>query len=72
NQISRFYNFNVNVLDTARIVAEKLSLILASEKLLKKEKSIGHHFYVSDHTPYFEVIANMFFGEKIKLEKVKA
>jgi glutamate racemase len=71
NQISRFYNFNVNVLDTARIVAEKLSSVLASEELLKKDKTAGHHFYVSDHTPYFEVIANMFFGEKIKLEKVK-
>lgn len=71
NQISRYYNFNVNVLDSARIVAENLKSILEAENLLKNDKGEGHHFYVSDHTPYFEVIANMFFGEKIKLEKVK-
>lgn len=71
NQISRFYNFNVNVLDSAMIVAEKLKAGLKANKLLKSEKGEGHHFYVSDHTPYFEIIANMFFGEKIRLEKVR-
>jgi glutamate racemase len=71
NQISRFYNFNVNVLDSAMIVAEKLKHELSANNLLKKEGAEGHHFYVSDHTPYFEVIASMFFGEKIRLEKIK-
>lgn len=71
NQISRFYNFNVNVLDSAQVVAEKLKDILIEKDLLNKKPGSRHHFYVSDHTNYFEIIARMFFGEKISLEKVR-
>jgi len=71
NQISRFFNFNVNVLDSATIVAEKLRDVLAEQHLFTPDPGKGHHFYVSDHTDYFEVIAKMFFGEKLYLEKVR-
>lgn len=69
NQISRFYNFEVNVLDSARIVAEQLQNFLSMEHLLCDKRTEPDRFYVSDHTPYFEVIARMFFNEKISLEK---
>ena len=69
NQISRFLNFEVNVLDTAQIVAQSVQHFLAENDLLATQKAGDNQFYVSDHTPYFEVIANIFFNEKISLEK---
>jgi len=69
NQISRFLNFEVNVLDTARIVALSAQQFLAENSLLASSRLGENKFYISDHTPYFEVIANMFFNEKISLEK---
>jgi glutamate racemase len=71
NQISRFYNFNVNVIDTARIVAEKLKETLQENDLLNDSIPGSHKFYVSDHTESFDVIARMFFGEKINLQKIR-
>lgn len=69
NQISRYLNFEVNVFDTARIVALSVQEFLTGNELLASKRAGENQFYVSDHTPYFEVIANMFFNEKIKLEK---
>lgn len=71
NQISRFYNFNVNVIDSAKIVAETLREELTRKQLLRNDKAPRHEFFVSDHTDYFEIIAKMFFGEKIDLNKVR-
>jgi glutamate racemase len=70
NQINRFFNFEVNVIDSAVIVAEKLREELIKNKLLRNDPAPKHEFYVSDHTDYFEIIARMFFGEKIILNKV--
>ncbi|MEA3477779.1 MAG: glutamate racemase [Bacteroidota bacterium] len=69
NQISRFLNFEVNVFDTARIVALSVQEFLTGNDLLATARKGENQFYISDHTPYFEVIANVFFNEKIKLEK---
>jgi len=69
NQISRYFNFKVNVLDTAKIVALAVQKFLLENDLLSSQPGGANLFYVSDHTPYFEVIANMFFNEKIHLEK---
>jgi glutamate racemase len=69
NQISRFFDFNVNVHDTARIVAQAVQRFLAENDLLSPGQEFVNRFYVSDHTPYFEAIANIFFNEKIRLEK---
>jgi glutamate racemase len=69
NQISRYYNFEVNVMDTARIVAEYLKTYLADHNLLAEKRPGENLYFVSDHTPSFETIANMFFNEKIKLQK---
>lgn len=70
NQINRFFNFRVNVIDSAMIVAEKLRAILYEKDLLQQKPGSKHQFYVSDHTEYFEVIARMFFGEKTGLSKI--
>jgi len=69
NQISRYLNFEVNVLDTARIVALSVQKFLSEQGLLASRRAGGDLFFISDHTPYFEVIANMFFNEKIELQK---
>lgn len=69
NQISRFLNFEVNVLDTARIVALSVQELLSTKDLLATKRNGENQFYVSDHTLYFEAIANMFFNEKISLIK---
>ncbi len=69
NQISRFFNFEVNVLDTARIVAEYLQGYLRDHNMLAQERAGENRFYVSDHTTSFGTIANMFFNEKINLQK---
>lgn len=69
NQISRFFNFEVDVLDSAKIVAQAVQGYLQENDLLNTGTGAVNQFYVSDHTPYFEVIANIFFNEKIHLEK---
>jgi glutamate racemase len=69
NQISRVLNFEVNVLDTARIVAIYVQQYLADKGMLAEKPAGENRFYISEHTHYFEVIANMFFNEKILLEK---
>jgi glutamate racemase len=69
NQISRFFNFEVNVYDTARIVAQAVRQFLMDNDLLSSGPPGENQFFVSDYTPSFEVIANMFFNEKIGLEK---
>jgi len=71
NQISKFFNFEVNVIDSAKIVAEKLHETLIENKLLNNSgEKHDHEFFVSDHTEYFGIIAKMFFGENINLQKI--
>ncbi len=69
NQISRFFDFRVNVVDSAVIVAEHLREVLATNRLLNTSRTGQYEFHVSDRTDYFEVIAGMFFGKKITLRK---
>ncbi|MCF8379964.1 MAG: glutamate racemase [Bacteroidales bacterium] len=69
NQIHRFFNFRVNIIDSAQIVAERLKFILSEKQLLNTSAKASHQFFVSDHTDYFEIIAKMFFGEKIVLQR---
>lgn len=62
NQISKFFNFDIEVVDSARVVALELRKIMEDNKLLnKEEKRINDKFFVSDYTTYFEKIARMFF-----------
>ncbi|HYW96753.1 MAG TPA: glutamate racemase [Bacteroidales bacterium] len=70
NQISRFFNFDVNVIDSARLVAGELKNELSAAGLLNSGSVKGEYrFHVSDLTDYFAIIARMFFGENITLQK---
>ncbi len=70
NQIRKFYNFKTTVIDSSEVVAGKLKEVLTNHKLLNTTgKEPEHEFYVSDYTDFFETLAEMFFDEKIKLQK---
>jgi len=70
NQIRKFYNFKTTVIDSSEVVARKLKEVLTENNLLNKENILPEHeFYVSDYTDFFETLAEMFFDEKIKLQK---
>nr|MCU0408508.1 glutamate racemase [Bacteroidales bacterium] len=57
NQISKFFNFNVEVVDSARIVSVALRDLLAKNNLLNDKSPGKDQFFVSDYTDYFEKIA---------------
>jgi glutamate racemase len=69
NQINKFFNFNVDVIDSSKIVAASLRDLLVKENLQNdSQESIQHRFYVSDITPSFKIISKMFFEEAVNLE----
>jgi glutamate racemase len=71
NQIAKFYNFQVQIIDSAMIVAQYLKKQLRDSKLLNTGDKPGEHaFMVSEYTDYFEIISRMFFEGEIQLEKV--
>jgi glutamate racemase len=69
NQISKFFNFNVEIVDSARIVSVILRDVLEKNGLLNNSGIMKDQFYVSDYTEYFEKIARMFFEGEINLQK---
>jgi glutamate racemase len=69
NQISKIFNFNIEVVDSARIVSMILRETLEKKGLLNDSGKVKDIFFVSDYTPYFEKIARMFFEGEINLRK---
>ena len=69
NQISKIFNFNVEVIDSARIVSMILRETLEKKNLLNDSGKVTDQFFISDYTPYFEKIARMFFEGEINLKK---
>ena len=69
NQISKIFNFNVEVIDSARIVSMILRETLEKNKILNDSGIVNDQFFVSDYTDYFEKIARMFFERDINLKK---
>lgn len=69
NQISKIFNFNVEIVDSARIVSLLLKETLEKNDLLKSSGKVIDKFFISDYTPYFEKIARMFFEGEINLTK---
>jgi glutamate racemase len=69
NQISKFFNFNVEVIDSARIVSLILREKLEKNNLLNDSGIFKDQFFISDYTSYFEKIARMFFEGEINLKK---
>ena len=69
NQISKYYNFSTDVIDSSKIVANSLVDLLRSKDLLNTNTDKGEsRFCVSDMTPSFKVISKMFFEEDVNLE----
>ena len=69
NQISKIFNFNVDVVDSARIVSMILRETLEKNNLLNDSGNVKDQFFISDYTTYFEKIARMFFEGDINLKK---
>lgn len=70
-QIARFFDFRVQIVDSAVIVAKRLRKLLRENNLLNKDsENPVHQFLVSDYTEYFEIIARMFFEGDIRLQKI--
>jgi glutamate racemase len=69
NQINKFFNFNVEVVDSARIVSGVMREVLEKNNLLNDSGVVRDQFFVSDYTDYFEKIARMFFEGEINLNK---
>jgi len=72
NQINKFFNFGVDVIDSSRIVANYLRAKLIKHDQLNQDQNPNpvHRFLVSDFTDYFQVISKLFFEENIVLEKI--
>ncbi|MBN1950480.1 MAG: glutamate racemase [Bacteroidales bacterium] len=69
HQINKFYNFDVDIVDSGKIVAGSLKDMLVKNNLLNEQATPGKNtFYVSDFTRYFKQISRMFFEEDIELE----
>jgi glutamate racemase len=69
NQISKIFNFNIEVIDSARLVSVILRDVLEKNNLLNDSGIVNDQFFVSDYTPYFGKIAKMFFEGDINLKK---
>ena len=69
NQISKIFNFNIEVIDSARIVSMILREVLDKNNLLNDTGNVKDQFFISDYTTYFEKIARMFFEGEINLKK---
>lgn len=72
NQVEKYFNYKVDVIDSAHQVAIHLKNVLNENDLLisAHTNKLIHHFYVSNFTSLFERSAKMFFGENINLEEV--
>jgi glutamate racemase len=69
NQISKIFNFNVDVIDSGRIVSSMIMDALQERNLLNDTGRVNDRFFISDYTPWFEKIARMFFEGEINLRK---
>lgn len=69
-EISAFYKGQVNVIDSAAIVADSILLALKNENLLNINQCPKYQFYVSNFTKSFAESAKFFFQEELKIEEV--
>jgi glutamate racemase len=69
NQISKIFNFDIDIVDSSRIVAATMRDTLEKNDLLNEGGKVKDQFFISDYTPYFEKIAKMFFEGEINLKK---
>lgn len=70
-EVEEFYKNEVEIIDTAGVVAEHVKSVLKLKNLLSKKKKPTLHFYVSDFTKSFEESTRVFFKNKIHLKKAE-
>ena len=70
NQINKFYNFKVEVVDSSKVVASYIRNILIEKSLLNKNNKTINKFYISDFTDYFKEISRLFFEEEIEIGRL--
>ncbi|MFT2009535.1 glutamate racemase [Pontibacter sp. 13R65] len=68
NQIARYFEGKVDVLDASQIVAEHVRSYLAQQGLAAEQLAGDHKFYVSDYTYSFEESTRIFFKRQVHLE----
>ena len=68
NEINKFYEGKVEVIDTSDIFAAYLCDFLTTHHLLRKERKEDNKFFVSDYTHSFAESTKMFFKEEVHLE----
>jgi glutamate racemase len=67
-QIEKFFDFQVEVIDSGNSVAQELKSTLEDMELMNSGNPAKNEFYISDYTPFFEKISKMFFEEEVHLE----
>lgn len=70
-QVSNYYNGNIEVIDSSEIVAKSLKAYLEYNLLINTSENSKDQFIVSDFTESFEELTKLFFGEQVHLEKFK-
>jgi len=69
-EVKSFYKGDVEVIDSAHMVSQKVQEVLKKKKLLRTaDRTAKHQFFVSDYTESFAVTAKIFLKEKINLKK---
>ncbi|MFN8777052.1 MAG: glutamate racemase [Flavobacteriales bacterium] len=69
-EIREITGVDVDIIDSARVVAGEVKTVLSARHLLNPSASApSYRFYVSDKTAAFEKSTRIFFREQIKLEK---
>ena len=66
-EIRHHLGVNVEVIDSALIVAQALQSFLKAQDLSNEKRKGDNEFIVSDITPSFEKAASLFFGSEIEL-----
>lgn len=72
DEIKEYYNGNVNIINSAKIVSKHIKKKLTEYGLLNEQvMSDNHQFHVSDYTASFEQSAQHFFGKRINLKETR-
>lgn len=69
NQISKIFNFNVDIIDSGKVVSAIVRKALEERGLLNDRGNVNDRFFISDYTTFFEKIARMFFDGQLDLQK---
>lgn len=71
-EVEHFYKKEIEIIDSAKVVAQEVKTVLASKDLLNLSAAEAqYNFYISDYTESFERSTKTFFKEKIKLEEAR-